>query len=158
MGYEFDSRMDRNIKIIIMKEKYVLLEWPESQEFIGHPECYSVEDSAYFVPEDLVIELESNNQDILEISKMVELYSSLEKMIRESIRHFLSSKLMDTSEENALKCYIPISEHNCIYKMWQDSPEGFIYFETDGYEIETLELDNLPVHILTEICKEVAEL
>jgi hypothetical protein len=141
-----------------MKEKYVLLEWPESQEFLGHPDCYDGEDSACFVPEDLVLELESNNKEILEISKMTEQYSSLEEMIRESIRHFLSKKLMNTSEENTLKCYIPISEHDYIYKMWQDSPEGFIYFETDGYEIEKLELDNLPIHILTEICKEVAEL
>ena len=56
MGYEFDSRMDRNIKIIIMRERYVLLEWPESQEFLGHPDCYDAEDSACFVPEQLYLE------------------------------------------------------------------------------------------------------
>lgn len=142
----------------ILMEKFIKLEWPESQEFLGHSDCYSAEDSACFVPEDLVIELKSNNKEILEISKMSEQYSSLEKMIRESIRHFLSRKLMDTSEEKTLKCYIPISEHNYIYEMWQNPSEGLIYFETDGYEIDKLELDNLPIHLLTEICKEVTEL
>lgn len=141
-----------------MKEKYVLLEWPESQEFLGHSDCYMAEDSACFVPEDLVIELESNNKEIYEICNMSEQYAYLEKMLRENIRHFLSRKLMDTSEENTLKCYIPISEHNYIYEMWQNPSEGLIYFETDGYEIDKLELDNLPIHILTEICREVAEL
>ena len=63
MGYEFDSRMDRNIKIIIMKERYVLVEWPESQEFIGMDGCYFCQcndensfgdlDQALFVPEAL---------------------------------------------------------------------------------------------------------
>ena len=56
-----------------MKDKYVLTEWPESQEFIGHSDCYlatSLEcnekqlDQAYFVPEDLIIELQSQNKSI----------------------------------------------------------------------------------------------
>ena len=40
-------------------KRYVLIHWPESQEFIGHPECFLAQntneelDSAYFVPEDV---------------------------------------------------------------------------------------------------------
>ena len=35
--------------------RYVLVEWPESQEFVGHPDCHLCTelDNAYFVPEDL---------------------------------------------------------------------------------------------------------
>ena len=44
-------------------ERYILVEWPESQEFIGRPDCYFCQcndensfgtlDQAMFVPEDL---------------------------------------------------------------------------------------------------------
>ena len=56
-----------------MKDKYVLTEWPESQEFIGHSDCYLATsldcnekqlDQAYFVPEDLIIELKSQNKSV----------------------------------------------------------------------------------------------
>lgn len=36
-----------------MRTKYVLVEWPESQKFMDHDECYSCPaiDGAMFVPE-----------------------------------------------------------------------------------------------------------
>lgn len=46
--------------------KYLLVQWPESQHFIGHPKCYLCQsldwnekeyDSAYFVPEDVYDEV-----------------------------------------------------------------------------------------------------
>lgn len=47
--------------------RYVLVEWPESQEFIGRPDCYFCQcndensfgtlDQAMFVPEDLYCEV-----------------------------------------------------------------------------------------------------
>jgi hypothetical protein len=48
-------------------ERYILVEWPESQEFIGRPGCYFCQcndensfgtlDQAMFVPEDLYCEV-----------------------------------------------------------------------------------------------------
>lgn len=51
-----------------MNKKYVLVLWPESQEFMEHPrftECYLLQasneqahfDAAYFIPEDLFEEV-----------------------------------------------------------------------------------------------------
>lgn len=36
-------------------EKYLLIEWPESQEFMDNEECYPCVDldGAYFVPEEI---------------------------------------------------------------------------------------------------------
>lgn len=64
MGYEFDSRIDRNLIFTNMsKTRYLLVEWPESQEFIGMDGCYFCQcddensfgdlDQALFVPEEL---------------------------------------------------------------------------------------------------------
>ena len=45
-----------------MKPKYVLVEWPESQKWIGHPDCYLAAENdevrefftpTYFVPENI---------------------------------------------------------------------------------------------------------
>ena len=92
-----------------MKDKYVLTEWPESQEFIGHSDCYLATsldcnekqlDQAYFVPEDLIIELKSQNKSVLEMETMFEQYNYLDKLLRESMRNYLSRELMNTSEDN----------------------------------------------------------
>ena len=55
-------------KLSFMNQKYILVEWPESQLFFEHSrfnECYLVQasdhqiqyDAAYFVPEDLYNEM-----------------------------------------------------------------------------------------------------
>ena len=52
-----------------MNKKYILTEWPESQEVMGHPDCYLVSsckdeatlDGACMVPEELFLELKTNN-------------------------------------------------------------------------------------------------
>lgn len=141
-----------------MKDKYILIEWPESQEFLGHPDCYIAENSACFVPEDLIIELESNNKEILEISKMSEQYSDLEKLLRESIRHFLSRKLMDTSEENPLECNIATVGLE-VGEFWQES-DGLIYIRSSGYGESTMviNIDDLDIENLTELCKGISEI
>ena len=45
-----------------MKTKYILVEWPESQKWIGHPDCYEAAQNdevaefftpIYFVPENI---------------------------------------------------------------------------------------------------------
>ena len=45
-----------------MKTKYILVEWPESQKWIGHPDCYLAAENdelrefftpTYFVPENI---------------------------------------------------------------------------------------------------------
>ena len=45
-----------------MKTKYLLIEWPESQKWIGHPDCYLAAENdelrqfftpTYFVPENI---------------------------------------------------------------------------------------------------------
>lgn len=34
----------------IDKQKYYRVEWPDSQQFIGHPDCIQSDDMSYFVP------------------------------------------------------------------------------------------------------------
>lgn len=53
-----------------MQTKYVLVEWPESQEFIGKPDCYFCQcndensfgalDQAMFVPEEIYNKIMNN--------------------------------------------------------------------------------------------------
>lgn len=49
-----------------METKYILVEWPDSQHFIGHPDCHlCVElDSAWFVPETLYNKIANNENNI----------------------------------------------------------------------------------------------
>lgn len=49
-------------------QKYILVEWPESQHFIGMEHCYHINpmedidlDQAMFVPEGIYYEIEGNN-------------------------------------------------------------------------------------------------
>lgn len=35
------------------RQKYYLIEWPESQKFMGHRDCIQSEGMSYFVPCDL---------------------------------------------------------------------------------------------------------
>lgn len=157
-----------------MKDKYILTEWPESQDFVGNPECYLVHsldhnerqlDSAYFVPEDLFIDLKSNNKEITDITQYHEQYKTLETLIKESIRKHLSRKLMYTSVENPLKTQIclvnsegfGLSSLNFpwIYYMYQDPTEGIIYFGFDETDSEPVEFDEMLLEDLITICKEL---
>lgn len=157
-----------------MKDKYILTEWPESQDFVGNPECYLVHsldhnerqlDSAYFVPADLFIEWKTMNKNVTELEAMHEQYKFLENMLRESIRKYLSRLLMHTSEENPLDCKICLVNDEAIglstlnfpwvYKIWQHPTEGIIYFHYDTTDTEPVEFDAMLLEDLITICKEL---
>ena len=142
-----------------MKE-FVVIEFPESQEIIEHPEaenhCHLINDieglklygdGAYFVDkqwyldnfkEDIVINATRN----LPIDTLNNLY----EILVQGIRNFLSKELMDTSEEKPLQCQIPIMfdneynklslyeyQHEKVSAMYQMPTEGIImvYFENE---------------------------
>lgn len=120
-----------------METKYLLVEWPESQYFIGHEKCYLCEelDSAYFVPEEIFNE----TCNITATSEYVQdKMSDLIGIIRQSV----SKLLMDTSEENPLECNITVEPFEAcglsslqlptIIKAWQNPTEGWITFEFIG--------------------------
>jgi hypothetical protein len=157
-----------------MDKKYILTEWPESQDFVGNPECYLVHsldhnerqlDSAYFVPEDLFIDLQTNNKEVTDITQYHEQYKTLETLMKESIRKYLSRKLMYTSVENPLKTKIclvnsegfGLSSLNFpwIYYMYQDPVEGIIYFGFDETDSEPVEFDEMLLEDLITICQEL---
>lgn len=134
-----------------METKYLLVEWPESQYFIGHEKCYLCEelDSAYFVPEEIFNE----TCNITATSEYVQ--DKIFDLI-DIIRQSVSKLLMDTSEENPLECNITVeSLEACglstlqmptIVKAWQHPTEGWITFEfRDGYtkEFEHLEMSEM---------------
>ena len=155
-----------------MDKKYILTEWPESQDFLGYPDCYlahvannneKIETPAYFVPENLFIELKCNNKQVTEISTLHEQYQSLENMIRENIRHFLLGLLVNTSEENPYECKIDIiqaDDHNIspdhsiiIYQMYQIDNE--IYFFFDTAVDDPVSFDEMLLEDLVTVCKEL---
>ena len=159
-----------------MKDKYILTEWPESQDFVGNPECYLVHsldhnerqlDSAYFVPEDLFIDLKTNNKEVTDITQYHEQYKTLETLLKESIRKYLSKKLMNTSEDNPLKTQICLVNSEAfglstlnfpwIYSMYQDPVEGIIYFGFDETDSELVEFDMMLLNDLITICKELGK-
>ena len=102
--------------------------------------------------------MDTNNKSIKQIEQI---YSDL----LESIRHNLSLKLMDTSEDNPLEVHIPL-EHGAeglstlemptISKIYQHPSDGIIYvhFVEDGFYTE---LDNLYVEDMIQILKELEQ-
>lgn len=82
----------------------------------------------------------------------------------ESIRKFLSKKLMDTNEENQLKVYIPLENEESfglstlslptIISIWQHPSEGIIYFKFDGQD-NYVEFDDMDLEYLEQIIKEL---
>lgn len=159
-----------------MKDKYVLTEWPESQDFVGNPECYLVHsldhnerqlDSAYFVPEDLFLDLKTNNKEVTDITQYHEQYKTLETLLKESIRKYLSKKLMNTSKDNPLKTQICLVNSEAfglstlnfpwIYYIYQDPVEGIIYFGFDETDSEPVEFDAMLLNDLITICKELGK-
>ena len=102
--------------------------------------------------------MDTNNKSIKEIEQM---YNDL----LESIRHNLSLKLMDTSEENPLEVYIPL-EHDAvglstlemptITKIYQCPSEGIICAHFDGDNYDT-ELDTLYIADMIQILRELEQ-
>ena len=102
--------------------------------------------------------MDTNNKSIKQIEQM---YDDL----LESVRHNLSLKLMDTSEDNPLEVHIPL-EHGAeglstlemptISKIYQHPSDGIIYvrFEEDDYDIE---LDSLFMEDMIQILKELEQ-
>ena len=157
-------------------EKYVLVDWPESQIFIGNSKCYLTAsldhneqqlDAACFVPEELYIEFKSQNKSQLEIETMFEQYNHLDKLLRESMRNYLSRELMNTSEENPRIETICLTNREgfglsslnypWIYKMWQHPSEGTIYFAYDSDCNNILEFDEMLTEDLVTICNTINE-
>lgn len=146
-----------------MKTKYILVEWPESQHFIGVEGCHYVSlnedddlsmDQAMFVPEEIY--RETFNQ-----TTNSEYVSSKLSDVRELIRQSLSKILMDTSEDNPLECHI-VLEHPedqglsslllpTVRKIWQHPTEGWVTCEFIGRY--TKDFDNLEVEELLQILK-----
>lgn len=156
-------------------EKFVKVDWPESQDFIGDKRCHlaageSPDDRffspTYFVPDDLYIETKSNNRSLAEIETTYEQYQYLENMVRESMRRYLSRILADTSENNPLKkkiCLVNeegfgLSSLNFpwIYEMWQNA-DGVICFVFDAAGGDVVEFDLMLTEDLLTICKELGE-
>lgn len=81
------------------------------------------------------------NKTFDEIKTAYDEWVRKEDDIREMIRHFLSRKLMDTSEDNKLRCDIALDTHECfglsslnmpwVTSMWQHPTEGYITFDLD---------------------------
>ena len=158
-----------------MNKKYILTEWPESQEVMGHPDCYLVSscndeatvDGACMVPEELFLELKTNNRSLCDITSMHSQYQFLENLLKESIRHYLSRLLIETDEENPLECKICLSNTEgfglstlnfpWIYQIWQHPVEGIIYFSFNPDGSEAVEFDNMVLEDLITICKELDE-
>lgn len=128
-----------------MQTKYVLVEWPESQEFIGKPDCYFCQcndensfgalDHVMFVPEKIFYE----TFNITATSEYIkDKLRDNENVIYQSV----SKLLINTSEENPLECEIVIeTPKDCglsslllprINKIWQDPEEGWIRLQYEG--------------------------
>ena len=126
-----------------METKYLLVQRPESQSFIGVKGCYQVQplndtenlDGAVFVPEELF-------NETYNITAMSDYIGNKLRDIEQIIRQSVSKLLIDTSKENPLECEIvidPIEAFGlsssllpCINTIWQDPLEGYINFKYEG--------------------------
>jgi hypothetical protein len=133
--------------------KYELIEWPESQEFVGHPDCYLVNSlcwnteqysQAYFVPENIILELKTHNNSMFNIETMFEQYNYYNILLRESMRNYISEKLINISKNNPIIKLIDSVE----YQLWLD--KNVIYFK---YNSEIIKFDQMLVENLLKICK-----
>ena len=108
------------------------------------------------------------NKTVKDIEDSFSQYQYLEKMIRESIRKCLSKLLMNTSEDNPLKCKICLTNEEgfglstlnypWIYEIWQHPTEGIIYFNYDPDGEELVEFDYMLLEDLVTICKALGEM
>lgn len=133
--------------------KYELIEWPESQEFVGHPDCYLVDSlmwnteqysQAYFVPENIILELKTHNNSMFTIETMFEQYNYYNILLHESMRNYISEKLINTSKNNPIIKLIDSIE----YQLWLD--ENVIYFKCNS---EIIKFDQMLIEDLLTICK-----
>lgn len=134
-------------------EKYLLIEWPESQEFMDNEECYPCVDldGAYFVPE-------STYETLLSKNCIQKQYSKL----NDDIYDYLYTKLQNTSKNNPLECDITLeSPEDCglsslelpsIVKIWMNSDEDMM-FEYDGGRITSF--DAMYISDLIQIVEEL---
>lgn len=107
---------------------------------------------------DEIIEL-SNNQS----AKGIE---NIHFLLQESIRHYFSRILMNTSAENPMMCNIIIDtpwdiglsslEKPTIISMYQDPSEGFIYIMYEGTE-EYMPLEDIPTQAILPTIQAIEE-
>lgn len=98
----------------------------------------------------------TNNKGIEEIEEMYD-------VLRESVRHYLSRCLMDTSEENRKEVYIPL-EHGAvglstlemptIVSIWQHPSEGIICVRYE-FSDEDIDLDDLSMEDIIQIARDI---
>lgn len=101
----------------------------------------------------------TNNKTIDELWDMACDISTNVDYFTESLRHYLSARLIDTNEEKKMGCNIVMQrgyfglgelEKPTIIAMWQQPSEGIIWVEIEGME-EPIELDDLPIETLFDI-------
>lgn len=86
----------------------------------------------------------------------------MKKMNKEQIRKLFSSILIDSSEKNPLKCYIPFGnsyglsslELPTVVEIFQQPEEGIIWFKMEGIE-NPIEFDDLDEEDLNEILSNI---
>ena len=103
-------------------------------------------------------ELENTQNKTAE--EITEMYDTL----RESIRHYLSAKLMDTNEDNPRKVFVALDfgcvgmstlDMRSIDRIFQEPSEGIIWVRFYGNEDYT-ELDDLTTEELKSIVEDSA--
>lgn len=147
-----------------METKYLLVQWPESQSFIGVKGCYFVStdkdddlklDQAMFVPEEIFNE----TYNITATSEYIkDKLNDIEQIIRQSV----SKLLINTSEEQPLECEIVIEPIEAvglsslllpkINKIWQEPLEGWIKFTYEGNN-NIREFDSLEINEMLQVLK-----
>lgn len=144
--YNIGDKVSATVKDMKKKyeNKYILVEWPHSQYFIGIKGCYYVQpsindtenlDRALFVPEEVF-------NETCNITATSDYIGNKLRNIEQIIRQSVSKLLIDTSKENPLECEIvidPIEAFGlsssllpCINTIWQDPLEGYINFKYEG--------------------------
>lgn len=130
--------------------------------FCKYSGCCQYATYAYYIEEGE--EEETNNMSAQEINTRYEHVKKEEETLRESVRHFLSRHLMDTSEEKPMECSIVIEHEACglsdlekttIDRMYQDG-EGIIWVYFFGDPIG-MEIDDVPLECLIEIVNHIAQ-
>ena len=87
-----------------------------------------------------------------------------EDTMREMLRNYFSRNLMDTNQDNIIKCEFPLDSEESfglstlqmpwVKGMWQHQSEGYIMFVFEGDDYE-LEMDDLSVYELIQILDHV---
>lgn len=160
-GYQFiDNWCKRDDNPI--ETKYILVHWPESQNFIGMKNCYHINsienldlDQAIFVPKEIF-------DETFNITTTSEYIEDKLNDIKQVIRQSVSKLLINTSEKQPLECEIVIESIESIglssvllpriNKIWQECSEGWIRFKYEDNNI-IHEFDSLELDIMLQILK-----